>query len=68
MKESETKYMDTEVICACGNKFSVRSTKKEIHVEICNKCHPFYTGKKTLSAKTGNVEKFKAKLAKAEKN
>jgi large subunit ribosomal protein L31 len=67
MKEIETKYVDTDVICACGNRFTVKSNKKEMHIEICDKCHPYYTGKKTLATKTGNVEKFKAKLAKVDK-
>ena len=48
------------VKCACGNEFEVRSTKSEIQLESCNKCHSFYTGKfKTV--KTGNVQKFKDK-------
>ena len=49
-----------KVKCACGNEFEVRSTKSEIQLESCNKCHSFYTGKyKTV--KTGNVQKFKDK-------
>ena len=49
-----------KVKCACGNEFEVRSTKDEIQLESCNKCHSFYTGKyKTV--KTGNVQKFKDK-------
>ena len=37
-------YMDTKVTCACGNTFTVRSNKKELHLEVCDKCHPFFTG------------------------
>ena len=49
-----------KVKCACGNEFEVKSTKPEIHVEICSKCHSFYTGK-FKTTKTGNVQKFKDK-------
>ena len=60
-KVIETK--PTKFICACGETFTANSTKKEdeIHVEICSKCHPFYTGKQGTSTLTGNVEKFNKK-------
>ncbi len=58
-------YPDTKVRCACGNKFTVGSTKPEINVEICYKCHPFYTGKEKLIDTAGKVEKFRARRAKA---
>lgn len=48
------------VKCACGNEFVVKSTKEEMHLETCNKCHSFFTGK-YKTAKTGNVQKFKDK-------
>ena len=54
-------YMDTKVTCACGNTFTVKSNKKELHVEVCNKCHPFFTGKQGNNKKAGNVEKFNKK-------
>ena len=54
-------YMDTQVTCACGNKFTVRSNKKELHIEVCDKCHPFYTGQNTITRKTGAVDKFNKK-------
>ena len=55
-------YIDTEVTCACGNKFVVKSNKKEMHLEVCSKCHPAYNGGKGISTKkTGTVEKFKSK-------
>ena len=49
--------------CSCGESFKAMSTSKndEIHVEICSKCHPFYTGKQGTATLTGNVEKFKQK-------
>ena len=54
-------YMETRVICACGNTFVTRSTKKEIRVEICSQCHPFFTGKQKLIDSAGRVEKFRKK-------
>ena len=53
------KYEECTITCACGNVIHTRSTKKEIHVEVCNKCHPFYTGKQKLVDTGGRVERFK---------
>lgn len=61
-------YKNAIMRCGCGNEFKVGSTKKEIQVEICSKCHPFFTGKKKLIDTAGRVEKFKARAAKARKN
>jgi large subunit ribosomal protein L31 len=55
---------DTEVICACGNKFTTGSTLKSIRIELCNKCHPFYTGKQKFVDTARRVEKFKEKADK----
>ena len=52
---------EATVTCACGETFTVKSTKKAINVEVCSKCHPFYTGKQTRASKTGRVEKFNQK-------
>ena len=52
------KYQEVEVRCACGNKFKTRSTKPELHLEICNNCHPFFTGKQKLIDTEGRVERF----------
>ena len=57
-------YKNARVICACGNTFTVGSTKELIEVEICSKCHPFYTGKEKIVDVMGRVEKFKKRLAK----
>ena len=57
-------YPAAQVKCACGNKFTVGSTKPEIQVEICSACHPFYTGREKLIDTAGRVEKFKARTAK----
>lgn len=51
-------YMETKVTCSCGDTFTTRSTKPELHVEICSQCHPFYTGKQKLVDSGGRVERF----------
>ena len=58
-------YPKAKVRCACGNVFTVGSTKPEIQIEICSQCHPFYTGKEKLIDIAGRVEKFKARKEKA---
>ncbi|MCJ7612231.1 MAG: 50S ribosomal protein L31 [Candidatus Aminicenantes bacterium] len=60
-KDVHPEYLDCQVTCACGNTFATRSTKKEIRVEICSSCHPFFTGKQKLIDSAGRVEKFKKK-------
>lgn len=63
MKENiHPKYAETVIKCACGESFTTGSTKKDLHVEICSKCHPFYTGKQKLIDTGGRVEKFKKKF------
>ena len=57
------KYDEATVTCGCGNKFTTRSTKKNITVEICSACHPFFTGKMKYVDTTGRVEKFQRKWA-----
>ena len=59
-------YSNTQVRCACGNVFTVGSAKEVIEVEVCSKCHPFYTGKDKIVDKMGRVEKFRKRLAKKE--
>lgn len=54
-------YKDTVVTCGCGETFKTRSTKAKINVEICSKCHPFYTGKQKLVDTLGRVQKFEKK-------
>lgn len=58
-------YSEAIVICACGNTFKVGSTKEEIHVEICSRCHPFFTGEMRFADTEGKVERFQKKVAKA---
>lgn len=66
MKEGiHPKYDDkVKVTCACGESFETGSTKKEIRVEICSKCHPMFTGKQRMLDSGGQVEKFKKRLEK----
>ena len=51
-------YIQAQVACLCGNKFITRSTKPELHTELCNECHPFFTGKQKLVDTGGRVERF----------
>ena len=60
-------YVLSTVHCSCGNSFTTRSTKAELHVEICSQCHPFYTGKQKLVDTGGRVERFQRRAAKAKK-
>lgn len=59
-------YKDCTVTCVCGNSFLTGATVKEIKVELCSKCHPFYTGKQKLVDTARRVEKFQEKFAKKE--
>jgi large subunit ribosomal protein L31 len=56
------KYQEVEVRCACGNTFKTRSTKPELHLEICSACHPFFTGRQKLIDTEGRVERFSKKF------
>jgi large subunit ribosomal protein L31 len=56
------KYHTVEVRCACGNTFQTRSTKPELHLEICSACHPFFTGRQKLIDTEGRVERFTKKF------
>lgn len=60
-KNIHPEYVEATVTCACGNTFKTMSTKDTINVEVCSKCHPFYTGKQNLTSKKGQVEKFNKK-------
>ena len=55
------KYFDAQVVCACGNRFTVGSTKEEIHIELCSKCHPFYTGEQRFVDSASRIQKFQNK-------
>ena len=60
-------YADAKVICSCGNSFTTGSTKKVLHVELCSKCHPFFTGERRILDTAGRVERFKRRYAVKEK-
>ncbi len=62
-------FTDAQVTCSCGNKFTTGSTRKQLRVELCNKCHPFFTGEQKIIDTAGRVERFKKKykLDKTEK-
>lgn len=62
-KEIHPEYVDCTVTCACGNTFATKSNKSEIRVDICDKCHPFFTGSEKIVDSAGRVEKFKKKYA-----
>ena len=62
MKEGiHPKYEESNVTCACGEVFKTRSTRKEIHVEVCSKCHSFYTGQQKAAQARGRIDKFNRK-------
>ena len=61
-KDLHPEYKDTVIVCACGAEYPTKSTKENIHVEICAKCHPFYTGKQKLVDAGGRVDKFNKKF------
>ncbi len=64
-KDIHPAYFDkANVTCSCGNSFAVGSTKKDVKVEVCSACHPFYTGKKKILDTMGRVERFKQRVAK----
>ena len=65
--EIHPKYQQSTVKCACGNIMEVGSTKKEISVEICSQCHPFFTGKQKLVDTAGRIERFRKKYEKFQK-
>ena len=63
MKEGiHPNYQEVEARCACGNTFKTRSTKSELHLEICSACHPFFTGRQKLIDTEGRVDRFNKKF------
>lgn len=57
---------ETTIVCACGAEYKTKSTKEDIHVEVCSKCHPFYTGKQRQATKGGRIERFNKKYGLSE--
>ncbi len=62
--EIHPEYNDAKVHCSCGNEFTTRSTVNELRVELCNECHPFYTGRQKLVDTGGRVERFQRRYGK----
>lgn len=59
-------FKDAKITCACGSSFDTKSTKGDIHIEICSECHPFYTGAQGKASKAGRIEKFNKKYNREE--
>jgi large subunit ribosomal protein L31 len=66
-KDIHPEYKESTVTCVCGNVIETRSTKGDIKVEICSKCHPFFTGKQKIMDTAGRIEKFNRKYGELEK-
>lgn len=59
-------YVDATIRCACGNTWQTRSTKADVHVEICSNCHPFFTGQQRIVDTAGRVERFTKRMEKSQ--
>jgi large subunit ribosomal protein L31 len=55
-------YVEATVVCACGNTFTVGSTQPQMRIDVCSKCHPFYTGQQRILDTAGRVERFRKRL------
>jgi len=64
-KEIHPDYFETKIRCACGNEVQTYATVKDMHIDICSNCHPFYTGKQKLVDTAGRIEKFNRKYGKS---
>ena len=62
-KDMHPNYVETTITCACGNVIQTRSTEKDIKVEICSACHPFFTGKQKLVDTAGRIDRFKKRYS-----
>jgi large subunit ribosomal protein L31 len=62
--EIHPQYQQVDVHCACGESWKTRSTKKDLRIEICSKCHPFFTGKQKLVDSAGRIDRFQQRYAK----
>ena len=65
-KKGHPPYYTTAVRCGCGNTFTTRSTQKELKIDICSACHPYYTGTQKHLDAAGRIEKFRTKFAKGD--
>jgi large subunit ribosomal protein L31 len=65
MKEKiHPKYVEATVVCACGNTWKTRSTKETVHLDICSRCHPYFTGEQRIVDTAGRVERFRRRMEK----
>ena len=58
------RYVEATVVCACGNTWKTRSTKEQVHLDVCSSCHPYFTGEQRIVDTAGRVERFKKRYAK----
>ena len=61
-------YAEATITCACGKSWTTRSTKPQMHVDVCSDCHPYYTGEQRIVDTAGRVERFRRRYAKAQGN
>lgn len=61
------KYVEATVTCACGNSWTTRSTKEELHLDICSRCHPYFTGEQRIVDTAGRVERFRKRYERSQK-
>jgi large subunit ribosomal protein L31 len=67
MKEKiHPKYAEATIVCACGNQWQTRSTRDRVHLDVCSKCHPYFTGEARIVDTAGRVERFRMRAAKAQ--
>jgi large subunit ribosomal protein L31 len=67
MKEKiHPKYAEATIVCACGNQWQTRSTRERVHLDVCSKCHPYFTGEARIVDTAGRVERFRMRAAKAQ--
>jgi large subunit ribosomal protein L31 len=67
MKEKiHPKYTEATIVCSCGNQWQTRSTRERVHLDVCSKCHPYFTGEARIVDTAGRVERFRMRAAKAQ--
>ena len=67
MKEKiHPKYVEATIVCSCGNQWQTRSTRERVHLDVCSKCHPYFTGEARIVDTAGRVERFRMRAAKAQ--
>ena len=62
------RYVEATIICACGNTWQTRSTKETVHLDICSRCHPYFTGEQRIVDTAGRVERFRKRYEKANRS